>query len=83
MDMTVYFRVNHAGAEDFQPSGILANPASLPFTYDTGDIHFSARFGKGEKAGTQAYSDILAEKLIHENSQYTLKVAECDTLCPP
>ncbi len=54
VDVTVHFRIDHAGTKDLKPAGILADPAPLAFADDAGNIHFCAGLSKGEEAGAQS-----------------------------
>src|SRR5688572_10266303 len=50
-DIAVQLRIDHPGSHDFDPARMLADTATGPVTKDARDIHFGARFGKGEEAG--------------------------------
>src|SRR5918996_6014871 len=62
-DKTKDLRIDHAGTQNFQPAGCLANPAGLPFrtyslaaTNDTLDINLGARFSERKKARAKSHT---------------------------
>jgi len=73
-------RVNHSGPQNFQPSGLRTNPASLSTAHYALDVHFRTGFGEGEKAGSEAQGDISAEHLMHKDGQNPLEIAEGDVV---
>jgi len=64
-------RIDHAGAEDFQPAGPFADMAPLTFgtrartlTKEAMNINFSARFGEWEKTRPEPHSSLLVKNLL-------------------
>jgi hypothetical protein len=78
--MSEDFRVNHSGAQNFKPSCILADAATLSLAHDTCYVNFSTRFGERKKTGSETDTRTLAEILIDKDRQNSLQVPERDTL---
>src|SRR5260370_5818817 len=53
--------VHHAGAQHFQPAGVLADLAAAPAAERMRDVHLGGRVGEGEVARAQARLDLGAE----------------------
>jgi len=79
-NVTEHFRVYHAGAQDLEPSRILADPAALPLAHNAGNVNFGARLSEREKARTQPDPRSLAEILVDEYGENALQIAERDAL---
>jgi len=72
--------MHHAGAEDFQPAGILANGAAFSAAQETFHIHFGGRFSKGEIGSAKARAYILSEHTMGKLDERAFQVGEGDAL---
>src|SRR5579884_4139620 len=74
--------IDHAAAENLDPSGLLAGSAGAPFTLpasaadEAGDEHLRARLGERKKRWTKAGLHIRAEQCFHRVIKGPLEVAE-------
>src|SRR5688572_16781987 len=78
-------RIDHAGAEDFQPARRLAYPAALTGLARTAaaadhalNVDLRAGLGKREEARTESDGELAAEDLAQEMSQHTFQVGKRD-----
>src|SRR5258707_14620772 len=72
VDEAIDGRIDHAGAEEFDPARALAFGANAsarggasPTTENAGHVEFDGRLGKREKAGAETRFDTDAEELLH------------------
>src|SRR5690242_13110687 len=56
------FRIDHAGAADLDPAGLLARAAALAAAEHAGEIDLRRRLGEREERRPQAHADLLAEE---------------------
>ena len=70
--------MHHAGAENFDPTGITAGTAAFAAANAAGNIHFGAGFGKREITGTEADLTVFAEELTHHFEQRPFQVGHGD-----
>lgn len=68
--------VDHAGAEDLEPSALLADAATLAGAQEAGYVHFEAWFGKGKKAGAKLVFQAAAVKCTSKSDECPLQLAE-------
>jgi hypothetical protein len=68
--------VNHAAAEHFKPSRLLANWAALALAKNATDQNFGARFSEGEVMGSEANLDPFAEKALSESVKRSLQISK-------
>src|SRR6056297_615199 len=69
-------RMYHTCPEYFQPSGLLANPASFPHTVRALHVHFRGRFRKREKTRPEPCFKLFSEHFLRKKVQHSFKVAE-------
>lgn len=73
-----YAGMNHAAAENFEPSALLAHPAAMSAALHASHVHLSARLREREEARAQADLCLLAEDLLHELKQGALQIAHAN-----
>ena len=56
--------VNHAAAQDFYPTGTLAERTALAAADVARDVHLGARLGEGEVGGTETDLGVGTEHLL-------------------
>src|SRR5208337_476976 len=71
-------RVYHAGAHDFEPAGIFANPASGTAAQYTAYIYLCGRLGKRKEARPEPHRRIGTEYLTKKCLKNTFQIAECN-----
>ena len=71
-------RIDHTATEDLDPSGTLAEGASLAAAYVTAYIHLGRRFGEGEIRGTKTYFGLRTEHLTRESEKYLFEIGKRD-----
>ncbi len=71
--------VDHAGAEDFDPTGLFAEPTTFLSAEDAGDIDFDAGFGEGEEAGAEADFGVFSEEGLGEEFEDSAQVGEVES----
>ena len=72
-----HMRMNHAGAENFQPAGMFANAASFASANEAGNIHLCAWFCEWEETWTESVLDRTSVELFCERNKCSLQLAEC------
>ena len=72
--------MHHAGTQDLNPAGVLAQRAALAAAGKTGDVNLNAGLGEREIARAQTGPDAFTEQFLNELVEHTLKVAERDAL---
>src|SRR5581483_5098504 len=71
-------RVDHAGAEDLQPAGLLAEPASAPAAHRAVDRHVDAGLDEREVVAAKADAPLPAEEAPGELEERPLEVGHRD-----
>src|SRR5438105_9489423 len=78
-------RINHAAAEELDPSAGFAEPAILgraefasAATFEAGNLHVRARFSEGKEAGIETRLHAGAEEFFHGVVERALEVAKSD-----
>ena len=75
-----YAVVDDTGAENLDPTGVLAQRAALAAALEAGNVDFDARLGEREVRRTQAGLDVCTEQRLDEFVEHSLQVAERDAL---
>ena len=71
-----YVWIHHTATEDFNPTGMLAESATLSATKMTGDVHFSRWFGEWEIRRTQTDFCFRAKQFTCKVEQRLLQVGK-------
>ena len=86
-DESEHCRIDHAGAENFQPAGSFTNAASLTGLHRAAatanyalDIDLRARFGKGEKTRSETHAGSHAEKFAR-NTWVSTPLRSANEMC--
>ena len=72
--------MHHAGAQDFQPAGVLAQGAAVAVADDAIHVDLDARLGEGEMAATEADLALGAVHAAGEVDQHAFQVGHGDVL---
>ena len=70
--------MHHSGSQHFEPAGTFADIAAFHIAAHTRNIHFRARFGEREEAGSEFELHILAEQLLKKVQQCAFQVCKRD-----
>src|SRR5207302_7796575 len=73
-----HVRMNHARAEDFGPSALLADATSGAVAEQAGDIDFGARFGEREKTRAEAHAGIRPKERAQKLAEHALQMRHRD-----
>ena len=68
--------IHHTTTQDFNPTGVFAETATLTTAQHARDIHFGTRLGEGEIAGTQADLGIGTKQFLGKVQQHLLQVGK-------
>ena len=79
-DMSEHLRVDHTAAEALDPPCFGTDPAPLPAANDASHVNLGTGLGKGEETWSESHRYFTAEELVDKLDEYTLEVAEGDTL---
>ena len=80
VDEAVHVGVDHAGAHDLQPAGVLARAAAGAAAQAAVHIHLDAGLGEREEVRAHADAAVGAEELAREVSHGALQVGQGDAL---
>ena len=80
VDEVVQGGVDHAGAHDLQPAGVLARAAALAAAELAVDVDLDAGLGEREEVRPDADAAVRPEELAREVSQGALEVGQRDAL---
>src|SRR5690348_3198342 len=69
-------RVDHPGAADLDPAGVLAQRATRPVTLEARDRDLERRLGEREEIGREARTAVLAEERAQQLQERALQVGE-------
>src|SRR5207247_9906590 len=73
-------RVDHAGAEDLEPAGLLAKPAAFAAADRAVDRHVDAGLDEGKVVATEADAPLLPEQPPRELEERPLEVGHRDSV---
>ena len=79
-DEAVDVRVDHAGAHDLEPAGVLAGAAALAAAQLAAHVDLDARLGEREEVRPHADGAVGAEELAREVVHRALEVGQRDAL---
>ena len=79
-EVVEHFGMDHAAAEDLNPSGMFADAAAYAAADTAIDIHFGAGFREGEIGRAEADANVFAEHFLHKEIQGLFKIREGDVL---
>ena len=68
--------IDHTATEDLNPSGVLAESATLAAADMARDVHLGTRFGEGEIARTKANLGVGTKHLAGKRQKNLLQVGE-------
>src|SRR5665647_549429 len=80
IDELVGCRVDHAGAHDLEPAGVLAGAAALAAAELAAHVDLDARLGEREEVRAHTDGALAAEELLREVVHGTLEIGERDAL---
>src|SRR5665648_536940 len=80
IDELVDCRVDHAGAHDLEPAGVLAGAAALAAAELAAHVDLDARLGEREEVRAHTDGAVAAEELLREMVHGTLEIGERDAL---
>lgn len=72
--------VNHAGSENFNPAGTLADAAALSSAFRAGNVDLDAGLGEWEKGGAEFDLGVGTVYFLRELFKCAFKVAHCNAL---
>src|SRR5574344_1978855 len=79
-DVLEHARIDHAGARDFAPAGLLADVAALALADMTGEVDLDRRLGEREEVRTETDGDAVAHHLLREIRENALEICEAHRL---